>query len=118
MGITSKFHVQNHPLIRKQDLPRLPKNLQEDFDEIFLEILRRDPYDRQGLPGHVLERPPLKGHRTFDLTVNEIAYRLVYKITDTPSIKKVDVVSFDAHDSAYSKAEDRTPKEAVRKWGG
>jgi len=118
VGIASNFHVQNHPLIRKQDLPNLPKELQEDFDEIFLDILNEDPYDRCGFPGHILTRDPLKGWRTFDIIdEHKIAYRLVYRIIDTPSIKRVEIVSFDSHDSAYSKAEARAPRETVRKWG-
>jgi len=82
-----------------------------------LDILSRDPYTRCGFEGHILTREPLKGWRTLDITDDQkIAYRLVYKIIDTPSIKKVEIISFDSHDPAYSKAETRAPREAGRKW--
>jgi len=80
--------------------------LQQDYKSSFLALLRIDPYGLCGeRNGHVLKRPPLVGFRTIDLILDEVDYRLVYRITE--ATKRVEVFSFDYHKPAYHKAEER-----------
>lgn len=106
MDTSIKFYVWVHPKVRKDDLPNLPPKLKDDFDELFLKVLATDPYTRRGLPGHSLERE-LDGHDTIDIKYLGEAYRIVYRIDDRPQAMRVDLYSFDRHDSAYDKAKSR-----------
>lgn len=113
MDTTSKFQVRIHPLVKKQDLPRLPRELRQDFYEIFVLVLETDPYECNGLPCHTLARE-LAGWRTMDIDECGVAYRLVYKISDSsPKSMRVDIVSFDIHDPAYDKAKERTRQQRI-----
>lgn len=107
--------MRSHPLVKKQDLPNLPEGLREGFDLAIVPALRIDPYGCNGIPSHDLERE-LTGWRALEIVECGEAYRLVYRVDDSPQRMVVDIISFDLHDAAYDKAKERRPKEAVRKW--
>ncbi len=113
MGTTSKFYVKTDPKVKSEDLPQLSKELQDDFWEIFVTILSLDPYGCKGFGNHDLLRE-LQGCRALEFE-EEIdgyidVYRLVYRITDTPKNKTVEIVSIGLHDSAYDRAHQRIKK--------
>jgi mRNA interferase RelE/StbE len=100
--------VKVHRLVYSQDLPNLPEKLREDFEAIYIKVLKVDPYNRRGLKGHDLNpNRELSGFKTFDIYYLGDSYRIVYKIDDSPKIMRVDIISFDFHDPAYDKATDR-----------
>ena len=105
------FSVRISPQVKNEDLPGLSKELQQDFYEIFLEVLGEDPYTCKGLPSHELTRE-LTGWCALEIDECGDAYRLVYRINET--LKVVEIVSFDVHDAAYDKAKDRTLAERAR----
>ena len=107
MATKSRYKVQIHQLVRTEDLPDLPEELQEDFQDICDTVLSQDPYKCLGLPNHAL-KGRLKDYRSLDIDFNDIAYRLVYRIYDKPAPKRVVVVSFAEHDPAYIIAKERT----------
>ncbi len=102
----SKYLLKTHSLIASQDLPILPESLQQAFMDICQAVLPIDPYDCLGLPNH-----PLKGklthYRAIELDWEGNCYRLVYRIYETPSPKRVLVVSIAEHDAAYERAQQR-----------
>jgi mRNA-degrading endonuclease YafQ of YafQ-DinJ toxin-antitoxin module len=57
-------------------------------------------------PNHALTGK-LKDYRTLE-DWEGISYRLVYRVYESPTPKRVLVVSFDEHDPAYEKAKQRT----------
>lgn len=103
---TPEYFVRTHPLVASQDLPYLPPELAEDFDELFKPILAKDPYFCYGqIKNHILKRKPLAGFYAMEITLDNIHYRLVYRIIE--SSKRVEIFSFDDHKPAYHKAADR-----------
>ncbi|MBD2773845.1 hypothetical protein [Iningainema tapete] len=110
MDTTSKFHIKIHPQVKKQDLPELSQEMQDDFWQVFIPILEIDPYSCCGFSSHDLVRE-LKGWRALEIEREvegyEEVYRLVYQITDTLKNKSVEIISFGLHDPAYDKAYER-----------
>jgi hypothetical protein len=49
----------------------------------------------------------LKGCRAIEIDYQGIAYRLVYKIHEKPTPKRVVILSFAEHNPAYEKAKKR-----------
>jgi len=90
----------------------LPIELQEDFRELYKPILMADPYRCGGFPNHALTGR-LKDYRTLEIDWEGISYRLVYRIYESPTPKRVLVVSFDEHDSV---PERRRAKHSDRKF--
>lgn len=118
MGTKSKFHVVIHHKVKKEDLPQLSKEMQEDFEEVFVPILGEDPYTCKGyFPNHDLVRD-LRGCKALEIEIEidgyKECYRLIYKITDTPKNKTVEIISFGLHDPAYDKAHERVLARARR----
>lgn len=107
MATKSNYLFQKHPQIESEDLPALPTELQEDFRELYKPILMADPYRCGGFPNHALSGR-LKDYRTLEIDWEGISYRLVYRVYESPTPKRVLVVSFDEHDPAYEKAKQRT----------
>lgn len=109
MAIKSRYLVKIDPRVNQEDIPGLPESLQTDFYEVFIPILKFDPYNCQGFPCHLLQGR-LKDYRALEIEwlgdVN--AYRLVYRIYEKPAPKRVVIISFDQHDPAYDKAKVRT----------
>ena len=97
--------------VQKEDLPCLSYDMQTDFKEVFVPLLGKDPYTCDDIfPNHDLEGR-LKGWKALELDLEENGYmecyRLVYKITDVPNVKKVMIISFGLHDPAYDRANER-----------
>lgn len=111
MGIKSNFHVRIDTRVKKEDLPYLSKEMQTDFDEIFVPLLGEDPYTcKNKFSNHDLDWK-LKGWKALEIDLEENGYleyyRLVYKITDTNNRKSVEIISFGLHNFAYDLANER-----------
>lgn len=93
-------------LVSTQDLPGLPEALIDDLP-FFRDILEVDPYACCGkIRCHLLEREPLNENcYAMELNYLGVSYRLVYRILEPQ--KRVEILSFDDHKSAYHKAEER-----------
>ena len=102
----AKYLLQVHPLVFSEDLPTLPKELQSDFERLFKPILQISPNNGGILSCHKL-KGRLKGYHSLEINYNNQGYRLVYRIYDKPIPKRVKVISFDVHDPAYEKAQQR-----------
>ncbi len=89
----------------QNDLLKLLIKLQQKWQN-YQKILALDPYQTLGFPSHSLTGK-LKGCRALEIDWNEIPYRLVYRIYEKPSPKRVVILSFAAHDPAYEKAKNR-----------
>ncbi len=110
MAIRSKYLFQTHALVISEDLPALPPELRTTFLNEYRPILSADPYGCSGLPHHDLTGR-LIDYRTLDIDWEGVSYRLVYRVYETPSPRRVYVVSFDEHDPAYEKAKERTGRK-------
>ena len=102
----SKYLLKTHSLIASQDLPILPASFQQALVDICQAVLTVDPYNCLGLPNHSL-KGKLKHYRAIELDWEGECYRLVYRIYETPSPKRVLVLSIGEHDAAYERAQDR-----------
>jgi hypothetical protein len=110
------YDVYVHPLCFSQDINNfLPPSLVDDFDELYRADLERNPYPGSSkIRKHYLSDPPLNGYYAVDIRWEEewndvtfrVEYRIVYWINEAE--RRVDVISFDHHDSAYDKAKQRT----------
>jgi mRNA interferase RelE/StbE len=103
----SNYLFQKHLKVDREDLPALPTELQEDFEQIYKPILMVDPFRCGGFPNHAL-KGRLKDYRTLEIDWDGVSYRLVYRIYESCVPKRVFVVSFAEHDPAYDKAKERT----------
>jgi mRNA interferase RelE/StbE len=106
----SRYQVQILNLVKTEDLPNLSIELQQDFRDICESILTHDPYNCCGFPNHLL-KGRLKDYHSLEIDYLGIAYRLVYRIYEKSSPKRVVIISFDEHDSAYDKAKTRTGRK-------
>ncbi|MDB9524673.1 hypothetical protein PN498_01620 [Oscillatoria sp. CS-180] len=69
-------------------------------------VLSLDPITTKNIPNHSL-KGKLANYRALEIDWNGIAYRLVYRIYDSPAPRRVDVLSFAEHDPAYERAIER-----------
>lgn len=106
MATQSRYLVKTHRLVVEQDLPVLNSEVQEIFDDVCQSVLVSDPYRCFGLASHDL-RGNLANHRAISLDWNGVAYRLVYRVYESPSPKRVLILSFAEHDPAYQRAAER-----------
>ena len=106
MAIRAKYFLQVHPLVLSEDLPNLPTVLQADFEGLFKPILQSSPETGGILSCHKL-KGDLRGYHALEILHDEAEYRLVYRIYEKPTPKRVRVISFDIHDPAYEKAKQR-----------
>lgn len=95
--------------MNSEDLPKLPAELQEDYEAIYKPILRLEPYGCGGFPSYQ-KKGNLSGYRALEIDWNGISYRLVYRVYESPAPKRVFVVSFGEHDLAYDNAKKRIGK--------
>ena len=95
-----------HQLVEKEDLPVLSTDLLSIFEDICQSALITDPYDCLGLRCHAL-KGKLRNHRSLGIEWEGIAYRLVYRIYESPAPRRVEVLSFAEHDPAYERAIER-----------
>ncbi|MDJ0598110.1 MAG: hypothetical protein QNJ37_04635 [Crocosphaera sp.] len=106
MVTKSKYQVKANHLVREEDLPKLSEALRKDFEDFCNSIFVEDPYNCLGLDNHTL-KGYLRGYRALEIDENGISYRLVYRIYEKPSPKRVFILSFAEHDLAYQKAKER-----------
>ncbi len=102
--------AKNHYLVQsvkelENDISQLPPQLQQKWPN-YQKILALDPYQTLGFPSHNLTGK-LKGCRALEIDWNDCPYRLVYRIQEKPSPKRVVILSFAEHDPAYEKAKKR-----------
>ncbi len=106
MTIRAKYFLQVHPLVISEDLPNLPMILRIDFEVLFKPILQSSPDTGGILSCHKL-KGYLCGYHALEIPFDDAEYRLVYRIFEKPTPKRVRVISFDIHDPAYEKAKQR-----------
>jgi Txe/YoeB family toxin of Txe-Axe toxin-antitoxin module len=106
VAIRAKYFLQVHPLVLSEDLPNLPTVLQADFEGLFKPILQSSPETGGILSCHKL-KGDLRGYHALGILYDEAEYRLVYRIYEKPTPKRVRAISFDIHDPAYEKAKQR-----------
>jgi Txe/YoeB family toxin of Txe-Axe toxin-antitoxin module len=104
--IRAKYFLQVHPLVISEDLPNLPMILRIDFEGLFKPILQSSPDTGGILSCHKL-KGDLRGYHALEILFDDAEYRLVYRIFEKPTPKRVRVISFDIHDPAYEKAKQR-----------
>ncbi|MCY7332784.1 MAG: hypothetical protein LH649_09030 [Pseudanabaena sp. CAN_BIN31] len=102
----SKYLLKTNQQSLQQDLPDLPIALKQDFEAICNTALTQDPYGCFGLPNHQL-KGELAHCRAIEIDYNGISYRLVYRVYESPSPKRVQVISFAEHYLAYQRAKER-----------
>lgn len=100
-----KYRITLHPLVSIEDLSLLPDSLQDDLAK-YQSVLSLDPVQTLGLPNHDL-RGDLKHYRALEIDYDGVCYRLVYRIYDSPSPKRVQVISFAEHNLSYERAKKR-----------
>jgi hypothetical protein len=106
VAIRARYLLQVHPLVLSEDLPILPMILRTDFESLFKPILQSSPDTGGVLSCHRL-KGDLRGYHALEIPFDNAEYRLVYRIFEKPSPKRVRVISFDIHDPAYEKAKER-----------
>jgi mRNA-degrading endonuclease YafQ of YafQ-DinJ toxin-antitoxin module len=99
------YRITLHQNIQTEDLPFLPEELREDFIQ-YQRILMLDPLKNKGIPSHKLHGN-LKNHRAMEIECNGVSYRLIYRIYESPSPKRVQIISFAEHDLSYERAKKR-----------
>jgi mRNA-degrading endonuclease RelE of RelBE toxin-antitoxin system len=107
--LKSRYLIKSHRLVEDQDLRELTPDILEIFEDIRQSVLIADPYRCLGLPNHSL-RGELANYRAVEIDWNGVAYRLVYRIYETPAPKRVVILSFAEHDPAYDRALERKPR--------
>ena len=108
MASKPRYLLKINPLVLNEDIPALPIELQADIVEIYQPVLQVDPYKCYGLPSHGL-KGDLSGYRALEVewSGNPNAYRLVYRIYEKPTPRRVLIISFAEHDPAYELAKAR-----------
>jgi mRNA interferase RelE/StbE len=103
--VATQYTIQINQAVIQQDLAELPEELQADFGR-YQQVLAIDPHRTRGLPSHNLTGK-LTNCRSLEIDCEGVAYRLVYRIYESPSPKRVLILSFAEHDDAYERAQDR-----------
>ncbi|WP_026072787.1 hypothetical protein [Nodosilinea nodulosa] len=102
MGTKIRYVVQLHQEVTQQDVLDLPLSLRRDLSR-YQQVLSLDPVKSRAVPNHKL-KGELSGYRALEIDWNGVAYRLVYRIYDSPAPRRVVVLSFAEHDPAYERA--------------
>ena len=103
--MATQYKIQINQSVIQNDLPELPEELQDDFVR-YQQVLAIDPQVTRGIPNHGLTGK-LANYRSIEIDWLGIAYRLVYRIYESPAPKRVLIVSFAEHDEAYERAQER-----------
>lgn len=109
MDTKVKYLLKKHPLLEAEDLPKLPSQLQKDYYVLIEKILQVDPKNGGKLfLTHVL-KGNLRGYRALEIDHYNYdnTFRLVYRIYDKPTPRRVEILSIGEHDPAYNKAIER-----------
>jgi len=101
--VGSKYILQTHPSMVGKDLKELSTFLVNQFWEHYKPLLQTDPYNCGEFHNHAL-KGKLRGYRALEIDWNGVDYRLVYRVYEKPSPRRVLVISFAEHDPAYAKA--------------
>jgi len=107
--VGSKYILQTHPSMVREDFKELSTFLVNQFWEHYKPLLQTEPflqtepYNCSGFPNHAL-KGKLRGYRALEIGWEDVAYRLVYRVYEKPSPRRVLVISFAEHDPAYEKA--------------
>ena len=99
------YRINLHQSINTDDLSLLPEALRDDFIQ-YQRVLKLDPYQTRNIPCHDLYGE-LRNFRALEIDYNGVSYRLVYRVYESPSPKRVQVLSFAEHDLAYQRAKER-----------
>jgi mRNA interferase RelE/StbE len=105
MGKTKNPYIVQMAQGLQDDIPQLPSQLQDNWQK-YQKILALDPHQTLGISSHNLTGK-LKGCRALEIDWNGVSYRLVYRIYENPTPKRVVILSFAEHDPAYQKAQSR-----------
>ncbi len=105
MTTKKRYQIKLHNLVTPKDLSILPSQLKKDFHQ-YQKVLSLNPYETKGIPSHNL-KGDFKGYRALEIDYNNISYRLVYRIYEKPTPRRVLIISFAEHDPAYQKAKER-----------
>ena len=105
----SKYQLQIDKLVIKEDFPLLPMELLEDFANIIKPLLQLDPLNFCGTYSSHILLGELQGYRALEIDF-DTAYRLVYRIYEKPSPRRIVILSFGEHDPAYEKEKQRKKK--------
>ena len=103
--MATQYKIQINQSVIQQDIPELSQELQDDFVR-YQQVLSIDPHETRGIPSHGLTGK-LARYRSIEIDWLGVAYRLVYRIYESPSPKRVLILSFAEHDDAYERAQDR-----------
>ena len=95
--------------MNSEDLPQLPQEIQEDYETIYKRILQLYLYGYGGFPSDD-KKGNLSGYRAWEIDWLGVAYRLVDRIYEKPAPKRVFIISFGEHDTAYDRAKERFGK--------
>jgi len=87
----------------------LPKPLRQDYQTLFIAILQTTPAEGGKLKCHPLTGK-LRGYYALEIRYGGDEYRLIYKIYKKPAPPRVRVISFNIHDPAYEKAQERVQR--------
>jgi len=93
----------------QEDFPLLPSELLEDFANVIKPLLQLDPLNFCGTYSSHALLGDLQGYRALEIDFENL-YRLVYRIYDKPSPRRVVIISFGEHDPAYENAKQRKKK--------
>nr|WP_245602696.1 type II toxin-antitoxin system mRNA interferase toxin, RelE/StbE family [Gloeothece verrucosa] len=93
-----------------EDIPQLPPELQQDYYDLIEPALKTHPLTGGNLFDTHELKGKLKGYRALEIEFNTIAYRLVYRVYDKPTPRRVEIISIGEHDPAYDQAMERINK--------
>ncbi len=83
--------------------------LLEDFAHVIKPLLQLDPLNFCGTYSSHSLLGELQGYRALEIDF-DTAYRLVYRIYEKPSPRRIVILSFGEQDPAYEKAKQRKKK--------
>lgn len=98
----NNYRVRLHSEVTQIDVPELPLGLQQDLAR-YQQALALGERKLCRIPNHAL-RGQLRGYRALEIDWEGTAYRLVYRVYEAPTPRRVVVLSFAEHDRAYERA--------------